>query len=60
MEAVKGQKHPLEAKKGMKELTYQKKVFNKSFSATSKTPKKDPIRFEPRPQIKEIHPSNPD
>ena len=38
MEAVRGQKHPLEAKNGMKELIYWKKVFNKSFSATSKTP----------------------
>jgi hypothetical protein len=38
MEAVRGQKHPSEAKKGMEKLIYQKKVFNKIFSTTSKTP----------------------
>jgi hypothetical protein len=38
MEAVRGQKHPPEDKKGMKELIYEKKVFNKSFPTTSKTP----------------------
>jgi hypothetical protein len=38
MEAVRGQKPPSEAKKGLKELIYQKKVLNKSFSTTSKTP----------------------
>ena len=29
MEAVKGQKHPSKAKKGMKELIYQKKYLMK-------------------------------
>ena len=29
MEAVRGQKHPSEAKKGMKELIYQKKYLIK-------------------------------
>ena len=29
MEAVRGQKHPLEVKKGMKELIYQKKYLIK-------------------------------
>ena len=29
MEAVRGQKHPSEAKKGMKELIYQKKYLMK-------------------------------
>ena len=38
MEAVTGPKHPSEAKNIMKELIYGKKVFNESFSATSKTP----------------------
>jgi hypothetical protein len=40
MEAVGGQKHSSEAKTGMKlkELIILKKVFNKSFSTTSKTP----------------------
>ena len=46
-EAVRGQKYPSEAKNGMKELIYKKKVFSKSFSTTSKTPKlAGPIRFE--------------
>ena len=49
MGAFRGQKHPSEAKKGMKELIYQKKVFNESFSATSKA---GPIRFELRPQVR--------
>ena len=35
MEALRGQKHPLEAKKGVDLL---KKVFSKSFLTTSKTP----------------------
>ena len=29
MKAVRGQKHPSEAKKGMKKLIYQKKYFKK-------------------------------
>ena len=37
MEAVRGQKHPLEAKNGMKELINWKKGLNKSFSINSKT-----------------------
>jgi hypothetical protein len=38
MTAVRGQKHPSEAKNGMKEKI-SKKVFNKSFLTTSKIPK---------------------
>ena len=38
MEAVRGQKHPSEAKNIMKELNLLKRVFNESFSAPSKTP----------------------
>ena len=37
MEAVRGQKHPLEAKKGMKELIYQKTLsgFNQIWAMIS-------------------------
>ena len=38
MEAVRGQKHPSEAKNIMKELNLLKRVFNESISAPSKTP----------------------
>ena len=38
MKAGRGQKHLSEAKICMKESIYGKKVFNESFSATSKTP----------------------
>jgi hypothetical protein len=38
MKAVIGQKHPLEAKKRHEGVDLLKKVFNKSFSATPKTP----------------------
>jgi hypothetical protein len=38
MEAVRGQKHPSEAKKRHERVDLSKKVFNKSFSTTSKTP----------------------
>jgi hypothetical protein len=38
MEAVRGQKHLSKGKNGMKEMIYLKKVFNKSFSTTSKNP----------------------
>jgi hypothetical protein len=44
MEAVRGQKHPSEAEKGMK------KVFDKSFLNNLKNPLSDPIRFELQPQ----------
>ena len=57
MEAVRGQKHRWEAKKGMKELIYQKKYLTE-VSQQSLKPLKDPIKFELRPQTKKIHPSD--
>ena len=38
MKAVKGQKHPSEAKKGMKELIYQKKYLMKVSHQPQKIP----------------------
>ena len=49
MEAVRGQKHPLEAKNGMRELIYWKKFLN-----NLQNPLAAPIRFELWPQIKKI------
>ena len=60
MEAVRGQKHPSETKKDMKELIYQKK-YSKKKKKVSQQPKNhlaDQIRFELQPQIKKMHPSN--
>ena len=53
MEAVRGQKHRWEAKKGMKELIYQKKYLTE-FLNNLKNPLEDPIRFELWPHIKKI------
>ena len=53
MEAVRGQKHPSEAKKGMKELIYEKSILQKPPNNLKK-PLAGPIRFELRPQIKKI------
>ena len=52
MEAVRGQKHPSEAKKSMKELIYQKKYL--MFLSNIKNPLAGPIRFELRPQVRKI------
>ena len=49
MEAVRGPKHPSEAKNGMEELIYKKFLNN------LKNPLAGPIRFELRPQVRKIH-----
>jgi hypothetical protein len=54
MEAVRGQKHPSKAKKGMKELIYQKKYLMKVSQQPPKTPLVGPIRFELQPQVRKI------
>ena len=53
MKAVRGQKHPSEAKKGMKELIYWKKIFKKMLH-NLKNPLAGPIRFEKQPQDKKL------
>ena len=54
MEAARGQKHPSEAKNGMKESIYGKKCLMKVSHQPQKPP--DAIRFELRPQIRKIQP----
>jgi hypothetical protein len=53
MKAVRGQKHPSEAKIGMKELIYWQKVFKKMFYNLN-NPLAGPIRFEKKPQVKKL------
>ena len=52
IKAVRGQKHPLEAKNGMRELIYWKKFLINNNNL--KNPLLGPIRFELWPQIKKI------
>ena len=57
MEAVRGQKHPSEAKNIMKELIYWKKYLMKVSQQPQKPlsgPLAGPIRFELRPQVRKI------
>ena len=53
MEAVRGQKHPSEAKKGMKELIYQKKFFMK-VSQQPQTPLESQKRHEGVDLLKKV------
>ena len=51
MKAVRGQKHPSGAKKGMKEFSYSKKCVIKVAQQPQK-PLQGPIKFELQPQQK--------
>jgi hypothetical protein len=52
--AVRGQKHPSEAKNGMKESIYWKKFLMK-VAQQPQNPLTDQIRFELWPQVRKIH-----